>query len=101
MAEERRVCSVADVPADGLKVIDVDDRPIVLRYIAGELSAIENICPHRGGPIGEGDLEGNTIVCPWHGWAFDVTTCQSTMNPAAVIRKFPVRVEEDSVFIEV
>lgn len=101
MAEARKVCRLADVPADGLKVLDIDDRPIVLRYIAGTLHAIENICPHRGGPIGEGDINGNTITCPWHDWSFDLSTCQNTMNPAAVIRKFPVRVEGDDVFVEV
>ena len=101
MAEARKVALAADVPPGELKVLDIDDKPIVIRNINGTLHAIENICPHRGGPVGEGDLEGDTIVCPWHGWAFHHDTCQNTMNPAAVIRKFPVRVEGGDIVVEI
>ena len=101
MAETRTVCRVADVPEDGVKVIEIDDRPIALRYIDGTLHAIENICPHRGGPVGEGEIQGSTLVCPWHGWAFDVTTGQNTMNPAATIRQFPVRIDGDDIILEI
>jgi len=100
MGEAVKVARLADIPQDGLKVVEINDTPIVLRYINGALKAIENVCPHRGGPVGEGDLDGDILVCPWHGWSFNVNTCQSTNNPAAVIRMFPVSVAGDDVFVE-
>lgn len=102
MAGPHRVCPASELSADGsLKIIEIDDRPIVVRNIRGNIQAIENICPHRGGPVGEGDLEGDTIVCPWHGWAFDLTTGQNTMNPAATLIRFPVREEDGYVIVDV
>ena len=101
MAGPRRVCPAAELAASGdMKIVEIDDRPVVVRNIGGALHAIENICPHRGGPVGEGDIEGNTIVCPWHNWAFDLTTGQNTMNPAAMLTRFPCRVEDGYVVLE-
>ena len=63
--------------------------------------ALENACPHRGGPLGEGDLEGTEVVCPWHAWRFDVTTGASPVNPKTAVRTFPVEVAGDEVRVAV
>ena len=101
MPGPRRVCPALELEAAGsLKIVEIDDRPVVVRNVGGTLHAIENICPHRGGPVGEGDIQGNVIVCPWHDWAFDLSSGQNTMNPAATLTRFPCRVEDGWVVVD-
>jgi len=83
------------------KVVEVKGKKIAVFRVEGNLFAIENTCPHRGGPLGEGDLEGNVVTCPWHGWQFDVTTGVSPVNPAANVKKFNCKVEGGDVLIDV
>ena len=52
-------------------IVDVDGNSIAVWNVGGNFFAFQNVCPHRGGPVGEGELEGNVITCPWHGWSFD------------------------------
>ena len=67
----------------------------------GTFYVLDNTCLHRGGPLGEGELEGPIVTCPWHGWRWDVTTGANTNNPAVKVACFPVKVEGTSVFVEV
>ncbi|MFQ5520752.1 MAG: Rieske (2Fe-2S) protein, partial [Candidatus Methylomirabilia bacterium] len=67
----------------------------------GTYYAIDNTCLHRGGPLGEGELEGNIVTCPWHGWRYDTTTGANVNNPAVKVGAFPVKVEGTAVFVEV
>ncbi len=66
----------------------------------GTFYAIDNACAHRGGPLGEGDLEGRIVLCPWHAWRWDVTTGANANNPAVKMACFPVVVENGAVFVE-
>jgi nitrite reductase/ring-hydroxylating ferredoxin subunit len=61
---------------------------------------MDNACPHRGGPLGEGDLEGRVVSCPWHAWRWDVTTGLNVNNPAITMACFPVSVADGEVFVE-
>lgn len=61
---------------------------------------MDNACAHRGGPLGEGLLEGTVVRCPWHGWRWDVTTGASTNNPAIRVASFPLTVENGEVLAE-
>ena len=54
----------------------------------------------NGGPLGEGDLEGRIVLCPWHAWRWDVTTGANANNPAVKMACFPVSVENGAVFVE-
>jgi len=86
--------------ADGSgQVVHVQDRQVALFCVGGAFYAIDNICPHRGGPLGEGDMNGAVVTCPWHGWEFDVTTGQSPINPAACVQKFEVKIEGGDVLV--
>ena len=53
--------------------------------VDGGFYAINDVCGHRGGPLGEGELDGKTVICPWHGWRWDVTTGANVNNPAVKI----------------
>src|SRR5206468_6739923 len=70
-------CGRADeVPPGSSKVVQINERVVAIFNVDGTLHALDNTCPHQGGPLGEGYLEDNGVVsCPWHGWTFDV--CRS------------------------
>jgi nitrite reductase/ring-hydroxylating ferredoxin subunit len=61
-----RACAVSEVEAGTGKTVTVDGKELALFNIAGAFHAIDNTCPHRGGPLGEGELEGCIVTCPWH-----------------------------------
>jgi len=96
-----RVAKVADVPAGEIRQVDLDGRPVALANVGGRYHAIDGTCLHRGGPLGEGTLEGSVVTCPWHGWQFDVLTGKSTLNPAAGVACFAVELRGDEVFVDV
>lgn len=72
-------------------------RVLCVARVAGELVAMDNVCPHRGGPLGQGLVEDGRIVCPWHAWAFDAKTGCASHNRNACARIYSTRVEDDFV----
>jgi nitrite reductase (NADH) small subunit len=96
-----KVAPASEITPKQAKIIEVDGAQIAVFNVNGEFCAIKNVCPHRGGPLGEGDLEGSIVTCPWHGWQFDVKTGQSPVNPAACVATFPCKVEGADVCVEV
>ena len=102
MPDNEKWVTVASRPklADGdLLGVSVGEEQIALYNLGGEIFATSNICPHQGGPLNEGMLEGCNIVCPWHAWVFDVSNGQSPVNPRAKIPCFPVKVEGKDVMV--
>jgi nitrite reductase/ring-hydroxylating ferredoxin subunit len=83
------------------KVVQADGKAVALFNAGGNLYAIDNTCLHRGGPLGEGEVDGTVVTCPWHGWQYDITTGANTNNPAVKVLCFPVSVEGTSVYVEV
>ncbi len=76
-----RAAKAADVGAGTIREVPVGSTMVALANVGGSFYAINNTCLHRGGPLGQGALEGKTVTCPWHGWQFDVTTGKASMNP--------------------
>jgi nitrite reductase (NADH) small subunit len=76
------------------------DKVICVANVNGTISAMDNVCLHRGGPLGQGVIEGDKVVCPWHGWQWDPKTGQAAQNPAAKVAVYPLKVEGDDVMIE-
>ena len=74
---------------------------VALFNVDGKFYALDGICPHAGGPLGEGELRGTVVTCPWHGWQFDVTTGQHCLNARLMHQTFAVRVEGDDILVEV
>ncbi|HUG44858.1 MAG TPA: nitrite reductase small subunit NirD [Acidobacteriota bacterium] len=93
--------------ADGKKllegegiVVTAGNREIALfKTSDGRLFAVDNSCPHRGGPIAEGMLTGSTVTCPWHGWPFDLATGACLYNDAACLESFEVCVEGGRIHV--
>jgi len=91
-----------DEIADGSgKTVEVAGKKIALFNAAGNFYAIADSCVHRGGPLGEGELEGTTVTCPWHGWQYDVTTGCNTDDSKIQVASFPVRLEGDDILVEI
>lgn len=92
---------MAEVPSGTGKEVHAGGRIIALFNVEGSFLAIEGICPHQGGPLGQGRLEGTTVTCPWHGWQFNVTDGKNLLNPGIEQERFEVRVEENEVLVSV
>ncbi len=87
------------VPANEGRAISVGDRSIAIFHVKNSFYAIENLCPHRGAPLVDGEVEGTIVMCPWHRWEFDLKTGQSPANPAACVKTYPCRVNGDDVVV--
>jgi NAD(P)H-dependent nitrite reductase small subunit len=101
MANFVKVAQLSDVPAGQGKCVEVGDKRIALFNIDGTVYAIDDVCPHQGGPISEGECEGKIVTCPWHGWEFDVETGVNRDDTDIALGKFEVKVEGDDVFVAV
>ena len=108
MTKHRLCDTVALAPGSGGE-FPAGDRLVALFRLAeprgygeggGEWFALDGLCPHAGGPLGRGCLEGTAVTCPWHGWRFDVTTGVHALTPAIVHETLPVSVEDGGVWVE-
>jgi nitrite reductase (NADH) small subunit len=98
-----RACSAADAPQPGAVCeADAGGVAVCLANIDGNLHALDNWCPHRRGPLGEGWVEGNAVVCPWHSWAFNVHTGLADPPERARVALLPLRLDSDgSVLVDI
>ena len=93
------VAEVSSLPPGSGRTVNVRGREFALFNVAGQFHAVDNECPHVGAPLGEGSLEGTTLHCPLHGWAFDVTTGAGLSVPGCPLRHYPTRVVNGQVEI--
>ena len=83
-------------------MVEVNEHVVAVFNLNGEFYAIDNTCPHQGGPLGEGYLEDTGVVsCPWHSWNFDIRTGESPIDPDMKVRSYPVRVESGELIVEI
>jgi nitrite reductase/ring-hydroxylating ferredoxin subunit len=94
-----RVAAVGDVPPGTGAVVEANGRRVALFNVDGAFYALDNTCLHRGGPVGEGDLDGVVVTCPWHGFQYDVTTGRNMFDPQVGLQTFPTRVEDGDVLV--
>jgi len=88
-------------PGQG-KMVEVDGKKIALFSVDGAFYAIDDTCTHRGGPLSEGELDGNEVTCPWHQAVFDVTTGEVLGPPAPEgVSSYNVRVEGGDIEVEI
>lgn len=96
-----KVAKVADIAEGTGKPIQVGETTVAVFNVGGKFYAINNTCLHRGGPLGEGDLDGTVVTCPWHGWFYDVTTGFYMEDETKRVACYAVKVEDDEVLVEV
>ncbi|HEY6375443.1 MAG TPA: Rieske 2Fe-2S domain-containing protein [Edaphobacter sp.] len=102
MAQWVRLCGLAEAPAVGqVMEAEVEGVGVCLANVGGELSVLDNVCPHRQGPLGQGWVEGEAVVCPWHSWAFHAKTGVAEYPEGERVGTFAVRVEGEDVLVEI
>lgn len=101
MAEWHKVALVGDLYDDTGTIVTVNGTEIALFKLGDDVFAIDNECPHREGPLGEGDLEGEIVTCPFHAWQVNVRTGCVVDFPDMCTRTYPCRVQDGTVLVEV
>lgn len=86
-------------PGEVLEVV-LGDSVVAVANVDGTIHAVDNVCPHAGGPLGDGEMDGHDVICPYHGWAFDVRTGGCHVNEKLSIRTFQVRIVGDQVCVQ-
>ncbi len=101
MARFVEVARVEDVPLGGRISYDFEEETIILFNIDGEFYAIADVCTHDDGPLGEGELDENAVICPRHGARFDVRTGKALSLPAVTpAPSYQVKVEDGAILVE-
>jgi len=93
-----KVGSLSVLPPGSVMEVHVGDGTYAVCNAGGEIHALDGICPHAGGPLGQGALHGTTLVCPWHAWEFD---CRTQVDDGLQPAQFPVKVVGDDILIDV
>ncbi|WP_430966007.1 thiamine pyrophosphate-binding protein [Spongiimicrobium sp. 2-473A-2-J] len=88
-----------DLPDGRVKTVTVNHKGICLTHFEGKFSALDNKCPHQGGPLGEGSIENGMLRCPWHGWDFHPCTGLPPGGFDDGVETFAVKEENDAVFV--
>ncbi len=102
MAEFIKVAVTGDIPPDQGKLVEIQGKKIALFNLEGKYYAIDNTCTHRGGPLCEGELQGDEVTCPWHGAKFKVTSGDVLSPPAPQgVKCFLVRVTGNDLEVEI
>jgi len=91
----------ADDIADGeRKLMRIGGRSIGIFHHGGEWYAVRNYCLHRSGPVATGDLEGDVLTCPWHGYQYDVKTGEFLLDPAVKLETYQVEIRDGKVHVQ-
>ncbi len=101
MAEFVTCADLSALKAGESKVVEVEGRTLALFNVGGTVYCLDNTCLHRGGPLGEGTLEGDIVTCPWHGWQYNVRTGESLKDPSVRVATYPVRVEGRNIQVSI
>ncbi len=94
------VFKVSDLPPGQIRHVKIGKRNIAVADVDGEFFALSNLCRHAFGPLGEGFMDGHVVMCPWHGWRYDVRD-GTTDHPNADVKTYPVTVRDGEVFVRV
>jgi nitrite reductase (NADH) small subunit len=90
---------LAEVPPGTVVEVVAGDLALAVANVAGEIIAVDGVCPHAGGPLGDGHLDGCVLTCPWHGWSYDLHTGQSMVVNDVALRRYPVEVIDGVVML--
>ena len=94
------IAPASELPNGERLFVELGDKPIVIFNIAGQFFAIGDVCSHDDGPLGDGVIEGNNVVCPRHGAEFDVRTGKAMAMPAVIdIPAYPVQIRGETIFV--
>jgi nitrite reductase (NADH) small subunit len=102
MSEFERICSVSDVPGEGyVGEFSIKGRPLCVAHVNGAIVVLDGVCPHEGGPLGEGIVEDGRVVCPWHQYAFDPRSGVSDQDPVVKVEVFHSKIEAGELMVKI
>ena len=95
------VATVAEIPPGQARMVEAGGRKLAIVNVGGSFHAVDNECPHFGGPMALGKVDGPRLSCPWHGWTFDVTSGENVHSPALALKCFELKVDGDQIYVKV
>lgn len=95
-----KVSALSSLSRGSVTQVEASEQPYAICNVDGQVYALSGTCPHAGGPLGEGTLQGAVVVCPWHGFEFDCRTGENDMDPTMRVERFAVRVEGDNILLD-
>lgn len=96
-----KLANVSDIKDnEGIVVLGPDGSEIALFKSEGTIYALDNTCPHKGGPLGEGIVEDGGVTCPWHGWQFDIRSGACQNMPGEEVPSIAIEVVNDEIFLK-
>ena len=98
MAELVRVCAESELPKEG-EVCEMAGGHLCVARVGGVIAVLDNVCPHDEGPLGQGMVEDGRVVCPYHGWAFDVKSGAALHDPSAKVRIYEWAVKDGEFLV--
>jgi len=101
VADYVKVANVSELAPGTAKMVEVMGKAIALFNVGGAIYATDNTCLHQGGPLGEGELMGEVVICPWHQWEYNVRTGEVVGDSTLKIATYPVQVEGSDVKVAV
>jgi nitrite reductase/ring-hydroxylating ferredoxin subunit len=96
----RKLASVDELPEGSLIEVVQGADVYALCNVAGEVRAMAGVCPHNGGPLGQGALDGSIVTCPWHAWEFDSSTGSCLFDDELRVPTYPVRIEDGEILVD-
>ena len=95
-----RVASLGELAPGTVMEAQFNGEPYAICNLAGEVRAFAGTCPHAGGPLGEGIIDGENLVCPWHAWEYNCRTGVNTYDDSVRLASFAVKVEGDDILVD-
>ncbi|MEO7995535.1 MAG: Rieske (2Fe-2S) protein [bacterium] len=94
------VLPIAELPPGTIRKVMVGDTPVLLHNVGGTIYATSDTCCHMGADLEQAELINHVLICPWHGWQYDVTNGQCLINAGAKLLTYPVTVENDQIAVD-
>ena len=96
-----KVATVAEVPENSVLEVSIGEDFYAICNVDGTITALSGVCLHEGGPLGQGNIAGGRLVCPWHGWEFDCRTGTNSYDSSECVATYPVKVEGSDILLQV
>ncbi len=95
-----KIATAGALPAGAVMQAEIGETAYALCNVDGKIYALQGVCPHAEGPLGEGTLQGTMVVCPWHGYEFDCRTGENDIEPELKAARYAVKVDGGDVYID-
>jgi nitrite reductase (NADH) small subunit len=95
-----KVKPLAEFPPGEVLEVEAGETTYAVCNVDGKFHCMDGVCPHAGGPLGQGNLNGNYLVCPWHGWEFDCRTGLNDSDEDVQLQTYPVVVKDDDIYVD-